>query len=232
MAFRSITGSVIVCLAIAFFNTNVYSSVISNVTFNTPTGTVGPTDTIPLWMTLSLDPSSDPLTYDSSLAITGTGNLPTSLIPSTGVLDSDYNTPATFASYDSAGLLISYNCVTFTGCSRNAAPYRSISSRASDSWFGQSTLNMNGGDSLNVHVFDLVPTVESVPPGVYTINMASLGFYIHGVDSRGNLMNAYIFLGTDYNFTRTVSTVPIPAAVWLFGSGLMGLIGISRQKKV
>ena len=26
-------------------------------------------------------------------------------------------------------------------------------------------------------------------------------------------------------------TVPIPPAVWLFGSGLVGLIGISRRKK-
>jgi len=28
-----------------------------------------------------------------------------------------------------------------------------------------------------------------------------------------------------------VSTVPVPAAVWLFGSGLIGLIGIARGKK-
>ena len=31
----------------------------------------------------------------------------------------------------------------------------------------------------------------------------------------------------DLSFT----TVPIPAAVWLFGSGLLGLIGISRRNK-
>jgi hypothetical protein len=28
-----------------------------------------------------------------------------------------------------------------------------------------------------------------------------------------------------------ISQVPVPAAVWLFGSGLIGLIGISRRKK-
>jgi len=28
-----------------------------------------------------------------------------------------------------------------------------------------------------------------------------------------------------------VSNIPVPAAVWLFGSGLMGLIGIARRKK-
>jgi len=29
-----------------------------------------------------------------------------------------------------------------------------------------------------------------------------------------------------------VSEVPVPAAVWLFGSGLLGLVGIARRKKV
>ena len=28
-----------------------------------------------------------------------------------------------------------------------------------------------------------------------------------------------------------VSAVPVPAAVWLFGSGLLGLIGLARRKK-
>jgi hypothetical protein len=28
----------------------------------------------------------------------------------------------------------------------------------------------------------------------------------------------------------TISTIPIPAAMWLFGSGLIGLIGIARRK--
>ena len=29
----------------------------------------------------------------------------------------------------------------------------------------------------------------------------------------------------------SVSTVPVPAAAWLFGSGLIGLIGVARRKK-
>jgi hypothetical protein len=28
-----------------------------------------------------------------------------------------------------------------------------------------------------------------------------------------------------------ISQVPLPAAVWLFGSGLLGLVGIARRKK-
>ena len=31
--------------------------------------------------------------------------------------------------------------------------------------------------------------------------------------------------------TGTVSAVPVPAAVWLFGSGLLGLVGVARRRK-
>lgn len=32
-------------------------------------------------------------------------------------------------------------------------------------------------------------------------------------------------------FSITIPQIPVPAAVWLFGSGLIGLIGIARRKK-
>ena len=28
-----------------------------------------------------------------------------------------------------------------------------------------------------------------------------------------------------------VSAIPVPAAVWLFGSGLLGLVGVARRRK-
>ena len=31
---------------------------------------------------------------------------------------------------------------------------------------------------------------------------------------------------------RELNPVPVPAAVWLFGSGLLGLVGIARRKKI
>ena len=36
---------------------------------------------------------------------------------------------------------------------------------------------------------------------------------------------------TELHVMSLTSTVPIPSAVWLFGSGLLGLIGIARRKK-
>ena len=37
--------------------------------------------------------------------------------------------------------------------------------------------------------------------------------------------------GGNLQIGRRVSEVPVPAAVWLFGSGLLGLIGVARRKK-
>ncbi len=45
------------------------------------------------------------------------------------------------------------------------------------------------------------------------------------------------FAGFNANFNANMtptpdpSAVPVPAAVWLFGSGLLGLVGIARRKK-
>lgn len=36
---------------------------------------------------------------------------------------------------------------------------------------------------------------------------------------------------TAFLTVTNVSLVPVPAAVWLFGSGLLGLVGIARRKK-
>ena len=34
------------------------------------------------------------------------------------------------------------------------------------------------------------------------------------------------------SFSTGISAVPVPAAVWLFGSGLMGLVGVARRRSV
>jgi hypothetical protein len=38
-------------------------------------------------------------------------------------------------------------------------------------------------------------------------------------------------LSADGSLTYGVSAVPVPAAVWLFGSGLLGLVGVARRRK-
>lgn len=47
-------------------------------------------------------------------------------------------------------------------------------------------------------------------------------FFIVEEDSGGNII---------FDAVGQLNPVPIPAAVWLFGSGLLGLIGVARRKK-
>jgi len=42
--------------------------------------------------------------------------------------------------------------------------------------------------------------------------------------------NAFCF-GMDNFYIDEVAPVPVPAAVWLFGSGMLGLFGVSKRKK-
>ena len=53
------------------------------------------------------------------------------------------------------------------------------------------------------------------------------------VDPNGPFLGAAKFQSTgDGLQSDWVAAVPVPAAVWLFGSGLLGLIGVARRKKV
>jgi hypothetical protein len=39
------------------------------------------------------------------------------------------------------------------------------------------------------------------------------------------------FAGFNANFNANMIPTPVPAAVWLFGSGLFGLLGVARRRK-
>ena len=63
-----------------------------------------------------------------------------------------------------------------------------------------------------------------------------LGFNVQNgryrLPSQSILESEYINYYYDLNsVTVSATTVPIPAAVWLFGSGLLGMIGIAKRKK-
>jgi len=49
------------------------------------------------------------------------------------------------------------------------------------------------------------------------------------MDSSGTLGDQNFIFADDFTFG--VTTVPLPATVWLFGSGLLGLIGVARSKR-
>ena len=74
---------------------------------------------------------------------------------------------------------------------------------------------------------------------VYSYEPAVNAVFAHGdmvsllsVDSHTQVVAAPGVNYTNQTYaTWQMSSVPVPAAVWLFGSGLIGLIGIARRKK-
>jgi len=52
-----------------------------------------------------------------------------------------------------------------------------------------------------------------------------------GRDSNDDISTKYAWAVQSGDVGTAVSTVPIPAAFWLFGSGLIGLIGLAKRKK-
>ena len=96
---------------------------------------------------------------------------------------------------------------------------------------GQTALNTADVNLQNgLNSYDTVGTIE-------TDLAAGLTFHTNG----GYIQAGYAYNPDGYTFTRltdedqrvfwAVNEVPTPAAVWLFGSGLIGLIGIARRKK-
>lgn len=70
------------------------------------------------------------------------------------------------------------------------------------------------------------------------LSAAGAGTWTGNVVNYGNVGAAWAaFDGTPYTekfnvtLNGTAAVVPIPAAVWLFGSGLLGLVGVARRKK-
>jgi hypothetical protein len=69
----------------------------------------------------------------------------------------------------------------------------------------------------------LFASTDNDGDGTLGIPMAQGGpFYDYSLNSGFNF---------NFNLQGTMTVVPVPAAVWLFGSGLLGLVGMAGRKK-
>ncbi len=68
----------------------------------------------------------------------------------------------------------------------------------------------------------------------------TMGFYYEKINPVTTMMfpsfvtkaaGDWAFNGKALSYAAPVSAVPVPAAIWLMGSGLIGLVGIARRKK-
>jgi len=99
--------------------------------------------------------------------------------------------------------------------------------------FGQAELSLGTQDgsfnlSFRTPYFDSQTTPFDISgtlfPNIYTLNAAAnFGANAYGAETVGGT--------ADFSFDLNFNTpVPLPAAVWLFGSGLLGLVGMARRK--
>lgn len=75
----------------------------------------------------------------------------------------------------------------------------------------------------------------SLKPGVLTVSGAGDSEFIWATNPFADGKNQFttlgtFSLGTDNRLTLSVAAVPVPGAVWLFGSALVGFLGMSRRK--
>ena len=89
---------------------------------------------------------------------------------------------------------------------------------------GSALPNQNAGVQVN---FGAISGTSSPSIGSTTISGAQATDLLAGL--------WYINIHTDAfpggEIRGQVNVVPVPAAVWLFGSGLLGLVGVARRKK-
>ena len=103
------------------------------------------------------------------------------------------------------------------------------------SWNAIPAINMGGGawQPLNCSVLGCTGHVFTNGNAMFTWNGANNGAYSLNYAATVPLGDPSGFGGVHYylHLEGAVSTVPVPAAAWLFGSGLVGLVGVARRKK-
>ena len=136
----------------------------------------------------------------------------------TDVLFSDGGTASGEFTYDATtGIYSNFNVQTTAGAYTSGSTYNGTTSTVFSSFEFQyyTTLNISPGTAMDMYYTDALTDAGGTTTLFYfDETVDAFATYRHA--STGTLVG--------------VSAVPIPAAGWLFGSGLVGLIGVARKK--
>lgn len=136
---------------------------------------------------------------------------------------------------DAAGFLLSYDTNLLSVVSSGMSSEASAAGFFADEFGGPGAIDVSLGtfgagvaSVSNLYTFTFLVAADAVP-GTSTTALLDIGL-IGDVWSVDRL----IIATADITFNGAeiqVNNIPIPAAVWLLGSGLVGLVGVARRRR-
>ena len=194
------------------------ADVIATLSFDTPTATVASNADIPIWLTLTLGPGSDPITTDPSSNVTS---------PLSAQVISDLNG-------NSSGVVVneSASCGdTLDGCNQPGTAYTFGFNFGASNFVTPANLDLEAGDSIDFLLGTFTPNGGNAPAGTYEYNQAAINFqYTDPVTQKTYFSQIATTTGV---LTRTVFAaggVPEPAS-WALMIGGFGLAGAALRRR-
>jgi hypothetical protein len=201
-------------------------------TFDQPTGTVAGDQSIPVWLSFTLDQDSDALITDAGLVTSG-GPDDQQLLDKGVDLDRPY----------SLSLTVSFTCSgTFTqgGCTTDGTPYTFDFNYSPPSFIGGNSYSIQPGETLaNIHYGTFQPIGGNAPAGTYSFYQASLliNVYQESGEQDGQPLFQTFEIGTTCpydgsgcSFTREVTPVPEPGE-WAMMAGGLGIAAAFARRR-
>jgi len=130
---------------------------------------------------------------------------------------------------------LSFNTATVISVTGDFATYINVGNTPTMTGFQFSpSLSPNPVNVWNVggFTFSMDSVASVVPPNNYVLALTGTGTITgNGFDPTEGFFVLTAQTANQVNFSWSSSTaaVPVPAAVWLFASGLLGLVGIARK---
>lgn len=197
-------------------------------TFTEPTGTALATDSIEVYLTLSLSAdATEGLNFDSNAG--APFGVP-DLLPATGQAPGG-DTQVPFAAYDSAY----FN--TWLGCGSSFSDGNCPSDTTTYGFQWASapeTLSLAPGESYTYLMGHYTPNGGAAPAGTYELSYVAPALFFNGTDADGNFISADVTLASASSaapFTRVVSAVPEPTTYALLLAGLGLVAGVARRRR-